>query len=449
MLTKQRLPSLSNEGMSNENCRVPASRTPARGGRAEGLQGTTGPSSFEAHLAEAQVTRTLGNASPAGKFGQPDFANITKAEYVARGNSKFEQGEITLDDLFQIQLAGGDFDGSVSSDTGKHDFVVFFRRPDRERNQSASGVGSAVNAPRVSSRFGIDVAGQSRMTVEAERKREKTVRNTPRIRRSGRIVATLLLAIAFGGCASMDGVATSVLAERKVEHVVTGKGAPAVVFENGLGGRLEWWAKVLPDIATETTVFAYNRPGIGASAPATTPRDGVTIVEELRATLRAKEIAPPYVLVGHSIGGLYVQLYARRHPDEVAGLVLVDSTHPEQLSGAGAREQWPVLVKLVVDVASPEVAHEELNALPATGTALLDLPPFTGKPVTILSAAKPMSESSELARDSNAKRIDILRLNPGARQVWVDSGHAIPLEKPEAVVTAIREILSTLRRRDR
>ncbi|WP_210332612.1 alpha/beta fold hydrolase [Methylosinus sp. H3A] len=224
---------------------------------------------------------------------------------------------------------------------------------------------------------------------------------------------------------------------------------PAVVFENGLGGRLEWWSKVLPDIATETTVFAYNRPGIGASAPATTPRDGVTVVEELRATLRARGIAPPYVLVGHSIGGLYVQLYARRHPNEVAGLVLVDSTHPEQLSGAGAREKWPVLVKLAIDVASPGVAQEELASLPATGAALVALPPFTGKPVTILSAAKPMSESSELARDSNAKRIDILRLNPGARQVWVDSGHAIPLEKPEAVVTAIREILSTLRRRDR
>ncbi|WP_286672160.1 alpha/beta fold hydrolase [Methylocystis iwaonis] len=79
-------------------------------------------------------------------------------------------------------------------------------------------------------------------------------------------------------------------------------------------------------MATETTVFAYNRPGIGASAPATTPRDGVTVVEELRATLRAKGIAPPYVLVGHSIGGLYVQLYARRHPNEVAGLGRFDSS---------------------------------------------------------------------------------------------------------------------------
>lgn len=270
------------------------------------------------------------------------------------------------------------------------------------------------------------------------------------IQSTGRIAATVLAAIfTLSGCASIDGVTTSVLAERKVEHVVAGSGRPAVVLESGLGGRLEWWSKVLPGIATETTVFAYNRPGIGASAPATTPRDGVTIVEELRATLRAKGIAPPYVLVGHSIGGLYVQLYARRHPHEVAGLVLIDSTHPEQLSGAGARENWPGWVNLAVDVASPAVAHEELDALPTTGAALLALPPFTGRPVTVLSASKPMSEASELARDSNAKRVDILRLNPGARQVWVDSDHAIPLEKPEAIVSAVREILSTLRRPER
>lgn len=244
----------------------------------------------------------------------------------------------------------------------------------------------------------------------------------------------------------MDGVTTSTLAGRKVEYVAKGQGAPAVVFENGLGGRLDWWSKVLPPLAAETTVFAYNRPGIGASSPASTVRDGTTIVEELRATLQAKDIKPPYVLVGHSIGGLYTQLFARLHPDEVAGMVLVDSTHPNQLSGAGARENWPFWVRMAVDVASPAAADEELDALPATGAALLALPPFMGKPVTVISASEPMSEDSELARDSNAKRVDILRLNPGARQVWADSGHGIPLEKPEVVVSAVRELLAEMNR---
>lgn len=261
--------------------------------------------------------------------------------------------------------------------------------------------------------------------------------------------ATILLAtfLTSTSCTSVDGVATSIVNERQVEYVIQGKGQPTVVFENGLGGRLEWWSKILPEVAKETTVFAYDRPGIGKSARAKTPRDGNTIVEELRATLRSNGISPPYLLVGHSIGGLYVQLYARRYPDEVAGMVLVDSTHPAQLSGAGARENWPLWVKVAVDAASPGVAQDELDALPKTGAELLALPPFTGKPVTVLSASKPLRETSELARDSNAKRRDILRLNPGARQLWVDSGHAIPIEKPEAVVSAIRDILDAIRRR--
>ncbi len=253
--------------------------------------------------------------------------------------------------------------------------------------------------------------------------------------------AALCLFLVLSGCASISGVTTSSLDGRQVEHVVTGQGAPAVVFENGLGGRLQWWAEVLPAIAQETTVFAYNRAGTGTSTEASTPRDGDAIVEELRRNLRDTGITPPYVLVGHSLGGLYMQLYARRYPHEVAGLVLVDSTHPEQLKGAGAKENWPTWIKLLFDVSLSNAASKELEALPATGAAMLALPPLTGKPVVVLSAQKPMSETSELARDSNAKRSDIARLHPGAKQVWVDSGHVIPLEKPDAVIAAIHEVL--------
>ena len=259
-----------------------------------------------------------------------------------------------------------------------------------------------------------------------------------------RLTVAFGLFLALGGCASISGVTTSSLDGRKVEHVVAGHGAPAVVFENGLGGRLQWWAEVLPAIARDTTVFAYNRAGTGSSTEASTPRDGDAIIEELRRNLRDIGIAPPYVLVGHSLGGLYMQLYARRYPREVAGLVLVDSTHPEQLKGAGAKDNWPTWMKLMFDASLSSGASKELESLPATGAAMLALPPLTGKPVVVLSAQKPMNETSELARDANAKRSDIARLHPGAKQVWVDSGHAIPLEKPDTVIAAIHEVLHSV-----
>lgn len=259
------------------------------------------------------------------------------------------------------------------------------------------------------------------------------------------LAAAFCLVLVLTGCASISGVTTSSLDGRNVEHIVAGHDAPAVVFENGLGGRLQWWAKILPVVAQETTVFAYNRAGTGTSTEASTPRDGNAITEELRRNLREKGIPPPYVLVGHSLGGLYMQLYARRYPEDVAGLVLVDSTHPEQLKGAGAKDNWPTWLKLMFDVSLSNAASKELEALAATGAAMLALPPLIGKPVVVLSAQQPMSETSELARDANAKRIDIVHLHPGAKQVWVDSGHAIPLEKPDAVIATIHEVLHSVR----
>lgn len=257
--------------------------------------------------------------------------------------------------------------------------------------------------------------------------------------------AAAFLCMLFTGCASVSGVSTSVIADKSVEYVLTGQGSPTVVFENGLDGRLEWWAQVLPVISKETQVFAYNRLGIGGSAEVSAQRDGETVIQGLRTLLNAKGVAPPYVLVGHSLGGLYMQYYARRYPNEVAGLVLVDATHPEQLKGAGLKENWPGWFNALLEVSLSDAALKELDAIPVTGSEMLALPAFTGKPVIVLSAQKPMEDTSEMAKYANGKRADIARLHPGAKQVWVDSGHAIPLENPEAVIAAVREILSMLK----
>ncbi len=253
---------------------------------------------------------------------------------------------------------------------------------------------------------------------------------------------TLLAATLLSGCASLPNAKLEKLGQQQVEMALTRHGTPPVVFENGLGGRMEWWAKVLPGLADDTTTFAYNRPGYGNSDAVTTPRDGQHIVDELRALLQAQRMKPPYILVGHSLGGLYMQLYACRYPDEVGALILVDTTHPRQLDGEGALEKQSLLTRGLLGALVTGSAREELDLLPLTGQQVLELPTFTGKPVFVLSAAQPLEEQSPVADDANAKRRDIARLYPGAKQIWVESGHAIPLEKPEAIIAAIREALS-------
>lgn len=242
-------------------------------------------------------------------------------------------------------------------------------------------------------------------------------------------------------CASLPNSTTEQLNNRRVEYALSSHNTVPVVFENGLGGRIEWWAKVLPEISKDNTTFVYNRPGNGNSDAVSSPRDGSHVVEELRELLKSKGLKPPYVLVGHSLGGLYMQLFARRYPDEVAALVLVDSTHPAQLKGKGAPENWPTWFRLTYGAATSAVEKAELNAINTTGEEVLALPSFTQKPVIILSALEPMEAKSKLANDANEKRKDLVRLYPGSKQVWVDSGHAIPLDKPESVISAIREVM--------
>jgi len=256
----------------------------------------------------------------------------------------------------------------------------------------------------------------------------------------------VLACVVLCACAGLPGAQTRTVDARQLEFIAHPGAAPVVVFENGLGARMEWWGKVLPALAGGTAYFAYNRAGYGKSSPSASPRDGTHVVEELRGALRSEGLQPPYVLVGHSLGGLYMQLFARQHPQEVAALVLVDSTHPTQLEGAGAMDQQSLWVRGLVGALVTGTAKEELDLLPQTGAQVLGLPTLTGRPVFVLSASQPMKETSALARFANDKRVDISRLYPGATQVWVDSGHAIPLEQPQAVADAISAALAQVRR---
>jgi pimeloyl-ACP methyl ester carboxylesterase len=109
----------------------------------------------------------------------------------------------------------------------------------------------------------------------------------------------------------------------------TGTGSPTVVLEPGSGEMSSNMGWIAPAVAAKTRVCVYDRAGRGWSQPATTPQDGAQLATDLHTLLQRGNVPGPYVLAGHSFGGLYVLAYAARYPDEVAGMVLVDSTAPK------------------------------------------------------------------------------------------------------------------------
>ena len=120
-----------------------------------------------------------------------------------------------------------------------------------------------------------------------------------------------------------------------------GHGSPTVVLSNGLGGVSAGWARIAGPVAATTRVCAYDRAGQGWSEEAASPRDGVQSAEDLHTLLAEAGEHGPYVLVGHSTGGTYAMTYAARYPEQVAGLVLLDSSSPEQFT-PDARLSRPV-----------------------------------------------------------------------------------------------------------
>lgn len=242
------------------------------------------------------------------------------------------------------------------------------------------------------------------------------------------------------------------IAGRQVESLTIHHPASpcVVVFESGSRGTIAKWGKVLEGASRDATVFAYNRPGYGNSEAAATPRDGRTVVEELRQLLRQKGLKPPYVLVGHSLGGLYMQLFARAYPAEVRGLVLVDAMYPRQVK---ATRDFPWAVRLAGQTLFSSTVWAEIEKMDETGEAVLALPGIDDKPIVRLinePKAKP-GEIPPIALDLGVFRNDretydmVQKLYPKARTVVVDSDHQVSLATPQAVVDAIHEVVATSR----
>ncbi len=125
---------------------------------------------------------------------------------------------------------------------------------------------------------------------------------------------------------------------RRLNIYCTGRGSPTVIFDSGQAGETSEWGLIQPNIAKRVRACTYDRAGIGFSDPAKRPSDSSNIVDDLHRLLVAASVKPPYVLVGHSYGGMNVKLFAYRYQSEVAGIVFVDPSHEDFLENARKRD---------------------------------------------------------------------------------------------------------------
>ncbi len=263
----------------------------------------------------------------------------------------------------------------------------------------------------------------------------------------------------------------------------TGEGSPTVILESGLGDSYLSWRKVQPQIAKFTRVCSYDRAGLGYSESSSQPRTSKVIAGELHTLLKAAGIAPPYVLVGHSMGGYNVRLYASLYRSEVVGMVLVDASHPDQdnrfppelknMEGSWLREaefmeyttpfgvprliglcdQDPVQRAADCNFHSAREGVAELKGFADSAAQTAATGSLGEMPLVVLShdPDKPSADlPPDLAKPTNAAwekmQEELAHLSTrGTQEIAKNSSHYVQQDRPEVVVDAVQRVAEQVR----
>lgn len=264
----------------------------------------------------------------------------------------------------------------------------------------------------------------------------------------------------------------------------TGSGSPTVVLQPGGGDFSSVMGWIAPAVARETRVCVYDRAGRGWSEPADAPQDATQLATELHTLLERGDVQGPYVLAGHSFGGLYILTYADRYPDEVAGMVLVDSTDPaaeavpekataydtssydavtDRVAALGAAAARIGLVRLIGSLDSgslPQESQDEVRAKTATagyasgwidefaqanasGAEAAMLTDFGDKPLVVLTAGA----ETDAVHDAAQTKLAALS-TAGSHRVVEGASHAgLVWDEQYAKVTsrAVLDVVSSVR----
>jgi pimeloyl-ACP methyl ester carboxylesterase len=236
-----------------------------------------------------------------------------------------------------------------------------------------------------------------------------------------------------------------------IEYVVSGATGPVIVLVNGAGGPLDGWSRVFGPLLRFGTVVAYNRPGIGRSSRPTEPQTGALIAGTLRDLLTEIGLEPPFILLGHSLGGLYVNLFARMLPDVVAGVVMVEGAHPDDRQMTALQPGWLRAVNSVLGVGNRfrrDRAYGEVRWVDQTCRQFEHAGPFPEVPLAVVSAARrPPARTmpEEVADLRHANQEALVALSPTSRQFHTaGAGHFPQLSEPTVVVDAVRWVIERI-----
>ena len=245
---------------------------------------------------------------------------------------------------------------------------------------------------------------------------------------------------------------------RNLHSCVYGKGSPTVVLVSGFGAPQTYWNSVILDLAAQTTVLTYDRAGIGKSEIGELPTHGKQAAADLHMLLDKLNLPKPYIVIGYSYGGSVVRLFASMYPDDIGGIILEDSQHEDILE-----EQRKILEgkdleqleEMVSRFATPDNPKTEGDYRYITMEQVKNSTPLPQVPFVVLTAGDRLKGMPPIFSEKANKKMAELGIEmqkklaamiPGGKHVIVDDvGHNIHLEKPDALITPVTEMIKEVR----
>ena len=236
----------------------------------------------------------------------------------------------------------------------------------------------------------------------------------------------------------------------RLSYMVSGSGPSTILLFNGAGMSLQGWEPLYPEIERLGTVFGWNRFGMQGSDPPTQRQTGAMVVGSLRELIGYLGLEAPFVLVAHSVGGLYANLFARLYPEDVAGVLFLESTHPSDYEMLKKHE--PELVRALGKLLTlPQVffrpnVHGELAGVEETAREIEAAGPFPPVPLRVVTGGltpKAWLMSPGAIGAKRAHQQELVRLSPLGEQVIAQkSGHFPQMTEPGLVLRVLAELVA-------
>lgn len=267
-----------------------------------------------------------------------------------------------------------------------------------------------------------------------------------------KLIIFLFVVTSLLGCATLPNSKIITTKYGDFSYQLSGNGKPIIILETGAGDDMTEWESSISHFEQYSQVFAYNRAGFKGSDSKNKKRNAKIIVIELQELLKEANIPPPYILVGHSLGGLYMRVYANTFPDEVSAVIQIDSTHHEFIKNCnnskGKFPENPTGIPWWALLVSPDALAGESKELCRSLNTASNNQSFPKVPLVVLSSNKVpngIKETSEKWAIMQSQQEYLATLSPISKHIICNScGHYVHQDKPELLTKALEWIFERI-----